>query len=700
MTPTTPRAIALLAWIASILPGAHAIYKDDAGVLDFSVATAGHGAFEWARSVSDADLLITTDVPGAHSRSSCFVAGRSLSTGTLRWRRNVCSVPDPETQAHGIAMGTSVSSEAFFYTVDNAGVVRAWTVANGDLLWDAKVAPAVPTNGSRKPRVFAVNEGTVAVASGESELVLLDASTGSLADTIRVDGSGRGSGSVDFFSVKATSESSLSLSFAMARAAAGDDTFAGNDFLVGSYERGGKVKVGAGGLSGSAKAVVADSVRVIGDDVWAVTALGEVVQNGRVLPASSWVGDWDRVLAVKATTDPSVVALSGTSGGTQGGEEEEQATMVLFRKDDVTSSSSSSSQWKRIHTGKASAAVYSPKGGWILETPPGQSARLFDATSGASLPVAGAAFGADGDSVTIATVLEESAASSTVLIGTERGTTTVLEVSSSSSSKDIRMLWTAEEGLSSISSAIILDASHMGSDDLVEEQDEVAYRLSLTGRWKAQWQELSEILTTANGLIGSNSKKYRDHLFGFLKVSALLSSKSHRLWGMSTAGDDRGAIRWSLDLPKAAVWHSMVHGTTNAARAAHGIHGDTHSREILVLSALPDRVEWMCIDGTSGAVNARDSVAVVAGSSIAQVVPVYGPSTGGCRQAALLLGEDLSLTTVPGDGPTTALVQKQLHKTPNGLYTHKIDKVSNTVQSYRIAAASSSSSSSSSPSMP
>jgi len=340
MTPTTPRAIALLAWIASILPGAHAIYKDDAGVLDFSVATAGHGAFEWARSVSDADLLITTDVPRAHSRSSCFVAGRSLSTGTLRWRRNVCSVLDPETQAHGIAMGTSVSSEAFFFTVDNAGVVRAWTVANGDLLWDAKVAPAVSTNGSKKPRVFAVNEGTVAVASGESELVLLDASTGSLADTIRVDGSGSGSGSVDFFSVKATSESSLS--FAMARAAAGDDTFAGNDFLVGSYERGGKVKVGAGGLSGSAKAVVADSVRVIGDDVWAVTALGEVVQNGRVLPASSWVGDWDRVLAVKTTTDPSVVALSGTSGGTQG-EEEEQATMVLFRKDDVTSSSSSSS---------------------------------------------------------------------------------------------------------------------------------------------------------------------------------------------------------------------------------------------------------------------------------------------------------------------------------------------------------------------
>eukprot|EP00536_Pseudo-nitzschia_multiseries_P002144 jgi/Psemu1/317813/estExt_fgenesh1_pm.C_280025 len=545
----TTRAIALL---AILLPGAHAIYKDDAGVLDFSVATAGHGAFEWARSIPEIDLLITTDGPTSsntntntkQSSSSCFVAGRSLSTGNLRWRRNVCSVSDSESRAHGIAMsgdgdgdGDNNNNEQF-YTVDNAGVVRAWTVDNGDLLWDAKVAPGSSSN----PRVFAVpQQNAVAVASGDSELVLLDATTGTTKDTIGVDNKeGR---VVEWFSVKAAaSGSSSSLSLAYASVAAGGDTFAGKDFAVASYETGGALKASsAGTLASGAKAVVVDSV------------------------------------------------------------------------------------------------------------------------------------------------LEESATSSTVLIGTERGTTTVLKVSSSS----IEVLWTAEEGLASVSSAIILDASHMGSDDLVEEQDEVAYKLSLAGRWKAQWQELTELVSTANGLIGTVNSRYRDHLFGFLKVSALLSSKSHRLWGMSTAGEDRGAIRWSLDLPKSALWHSMVHGTTNAAKAAHGIHGDTHSREILVLSALSDRVEWMCIDGTSGAVNARDTVPISGSSSIAQVVPVYGTSTGGCRQAALLLGADASLTTVPADEPTAALVQKQLHKTPNGLYTHKVDRVANTVESYRVSSSAS-----------
>jgi hypothetical protein len=127
----------------------------------------------------------------------------------------------------------------------------------------------------------------------------------------------------------------------------------------------------------------------------------------------------------------------------------------------------------------------------------------------------------------------------------------------------------------------------------------------------------------------------------------------------------------------------MVHGTTNAATVAHGIHGDTHSREILVLSALEDTVEWMCIDGTSGAINAQDSIPLE--SPIVQILPVYATSTGGCRQASLLLGADSSLTVVPADAPTKTLIQNQLQKTPNGLYTHSINRDTNTVESYRVS---------------
>mmetsp|Transcript_15598 Transcript_15598/g.25261 ORF Transcript_15598/g.25261 Transcript_15598/m.25261 type:complete len:488 (-) Transcript_15598:63-1526(-) len=127
----------------------------------------------------------------------------------------------------------------------------------------------------------------------------------------------------------------------------------------------------------------------------------------------------------------------------------------------------------------------------------------------------------------------------------------------------------------------------------------------------------------------------------------------------------------------------MVHGTTNSAKAIHGINGDTHSREILVLSATPDSLNWMCIDGTSGAVNAQDSIRVT--SPIIQINPVYGTSSGGCRQASLLLHEDLSITVVPADAETLELAKKQLDKTPNGLYTHKIDKISNQVESYQVS---------------
>ena len=155
------------------------------------------------------------------------------------------------------------------------------------------------------------------------------------------------------------------------------------------------------------------------------------------------------------------------------------------------------------------------------------------------------------------------------------------------------------------------------------------------------------------------------------------------MWGMATSGKSRGTIRWSLDLPKTAMWHSMVHGTTNSAKAVHGINGDTHSREILVLSASPTSLDWMCVDGTSGAVNAQDSIQV--DSAVVQIVPIYGTSSGGCRQASLVLHEDLSITVVPADAETIALAKTQLHKTPNGLYTHKIDKTSSHVQSYQVS---------------
>jgi len=668
---------------------ASAIYKDDVGVIDFSVATAGHGSVGWASfhrggdNGDDDDLVFTSDLPDRRTgATSCYVAARGIRDGKMVWRRNVCSVSDDVAAAHSV-----VASETAVYTVDHRGIARAWTAETGDLLWEARV-PAAAANGVGPPKLFFVDvpglRGLVAVSAG-SDLVFLDAATGDTADTVRAPGSASDGKHVEWLSVLSPEASSPTLKLAFARVGNGDRLISGGgDFFAGTYAPGGDFKPSAG--MHRAKNIVADSVRsfaTAGGEVhfWAVTTSGAVAHsvNGgssNIVPAKDWKGSWDAAVRVEPTADPSVVLLSGRASD----DADADATMEAFRYD--------GSSWKPLAAeggGANSAVAVAPSLGMVLATPRDRSVEVRSADSGAALDLVGDAFGGDGDSVAVVSVSERGD-SAMILIGTERGTTTLLSLAKSGNGNgkaDLTVLWSAEEGLANLSSAIILDASHLGSDDLVEETKEVAYRLSMAGRLKAQWREIGAMLSTANGLIGDGSDNYRDHLFGFLKVSALLSSKNHRIWGLSSSGADRGSIRWSLDLPKTALWHSMVHGTTNAPKAVHGIHGDTHSREILVLSASPGRVDWMCIDGTSGAVNAQDSIPVAA--TIRQVVPVYGASTGGCRQASLLLGDDRSLTAVPADAPTGALIRTQLSKTPNGLYAHTIDAVDGKVESFRVS---------------
>mmetsp|Transcript_16370 Transcript_16370/g.33730 ORF Transcript_16370/g.33730 Transcript_16370/m.33730 type:complete len:990 (-) Transcript_16370:81-3050(-) len=623
------------AWIlllgALLLPVADAIYKDDVGVLDFSVATAGHGPVEWASF--HGDLLLTS------AGDSCFVAARSIESGSLAWRRNVCS-----TEGGSKAVAVSKDTNTVV-TVDNTGIVRSWSLDGGGLLWDVKVA----TDTNSPPSIF-FEGGLLGIGAGSS-MIFLAPMTGANLSEISVSAPKDGQ-HVEWLALSASQ---------VAVAVVDSATGILSDFSVGRLD---PFKPTSGKLKG--KDVLANTVVATpGFNFWAVTASGSAVSSVHgVISPKDFDSEWTSIVGVQASSDD-VVSISGKSADAT------EATMEAFRYDGT---------WKRISVSSANSAVAIALG-VVVTTPMGSSVEVHDYSSGKALDVGGDVFGSDGDSVTIVSVQEDSE-SAKILIGTERGSTTLVSLAKSGSSVELSVHWTAEEGLSSLSSAIILDASHLGSDDLVEEQDSIAYKLSMAGRLKAQWQEIGTLISTMSGLIGSKEFNYRDHLFGFLKVSALLSSETHRMWGMSTGGADRGSIRWSLDLPKTAVWHSMVHGTSNAANLANGIHGDTHSREILVLSASPGQVDWMCIDGTSGAINAQDSVAIT--SPIQQVVPVYGSSTGGCRQASLLLGEDLSLTVVPADAQTESLVQTQLQKTPNGFYTHQIDRSSSTVHSYRV----------------
>jgi len=618
---------------AMLLQPSEAIYKDDVGVLDFSVATAGHGPVEWASF--HGDLLLTS------AGDSCFVAARNVDDGSLAWRRNVCSIEGKKAVA---------SSDDAVFTVDDSGIVRAWTMEGGDLLWDVKVE-----NNHAPPSIF-FDSGSLGVGAG-NDILLLDPSTGATLDM---------TGIPETKDEHHLEWKGLYGNKAVMAVVHSESGMAPSDFFVGSF--GASFK----SLSGKFKAKNMIASSVVSNSLeryFALTGSGSVVSSAHgVISPKDFLPEWKTVVSVKPIGED-LLQVSGKTSKTA------EATMQVFRYDGA---------WKPISdSGTNSAVAVAPKLGLVVTTPTDRSVEVHDLSSGKALKLEGDIFGSDGDSVAIVSVTEDSSGAK-ILIGTERGSTTMVSLAKSSGdSVELSVDWTAEEGLASLSSAIILDASHLGSDDLVEEQDSIAYKLSMGGRFKAQWQEIGALLSTANGLIGDKAYNYRDHLFGFLKVSALLSSETHRMWGMSTGGKDRGSIRWSVDLPKTAKWHSMVHGTTNAANLANGVHGDTHSREILVLSGSRNKIDWMCIDGTSGAINAQASVEI--SSPIQQVVPIYGSSTGGCRQASLLLGKDLSLTVVPTDAQTESLVQSQLEKTPNGFYTHRVDRDSSMVRSYRVS---------------
>jgi hypothetical protein len=708
MMGSIQRALFLLLWLGGSIHRhrknrlaifCNALYAEDAGVLDFTVATAGHGAVGWAYPYKD--TVITTDVlfQGGTEKSStsCFVASRHQSDGSLVWRRNVCS-ESGKNQAHSVA---TLSGGDVFFTADHVGVVRAWTLENASLLWDAKVDPL----SNPKLWVISGSKELVAVASQEV-LIFLNAETGEKFDTINaliaMDGNLR-KGQTVLWLALANISGSNNLKGVFAYVNVDGIIQSGNDIYYAELEVGNDQFKSVRSWN-KGKHIIADSVGLqsMADGHWRAFAimksgaavvdvsLGDSSNTADEIAASKFHPKWTSVVAVEATNQPSIVRMFGKASP------DAESTMALFRFDNA-------SGWERLYgledppNIEFSSMMYCPPAELVLST--GSDALIVyrhdsmndGSTAGSThqrlspltpLTTSGDVFVPDGDSITSASVIGCSPDKVAALLCTERGSTTLLSLVVQESNVIVKVDWAAEEGLSKLSSVVFVDASHLGFDDLVEEQDVVASKLSLTGRLASQWENTLK-LVSADGLFEAVSHSNRDHIFGFVKVAALLSSHTHRIWGMNTAGKARGTVRWSLDLPKAALWHSMVHGTTNSAKAIHGINGDTHSREILVLSATPSSVEWMCIDGTSGAVYAQDSVTV--SSQILQILPIYGPSSGGCRQGALLLHENLNITVVPLDGETMALAKKQLHKTPNGLYTHYIDEVSNQIQSYQVS---------------
>lgn len=645
-------------WLGFLLlsTSVSALFEDDAGHLDFMVETTGHAVTRFAESLNG--ILLTSDGTSKTS-SSCYVAGRSTEDGSLLWRRNVCATPS-DGQNHAIA-----TLGKYFYTVDDTSTVRAWTIKDGNLLWDAKVPST-----SGKPQIWTFvtgGKGYVIVPSDE-ELNILEAGRGAVVDTIHVLKSLSTSSQTiksgehfEWLFALPNPSNSGNVSFLISFVKDGITT--GGRMVMLELEIGNDEIVSTKTLSHVKSSIVASSVQpqLVGTS-WQGIALATdgsplsfslESQSSKTLPVSQF----KKVTSIRSTSVPSVISIQGVD------EESLQESQSVFRFD--------SGSWQDV---KFSAMAQCDEANLVLGLN-NESLKVYREKE--TVAVTGDWYVPDGDIIEQFSVVECSAESVTALLSTASGTTTLLSLSVSGDSVEVKVRWTAEEGLGSISSAVILDATHLGADDLVEEQGAVIHKLSLSARLESQIDAIASTFSSAGAV------DQRDHLFGFVKIAVLLSQKAHRVWGLNTSGSDRGAMKWSLDLPKGSDWHTLVHGTTNSASALHGINGGTHSREILVLSASESSVEWKCIDGTSGAVIAQDEKGI--DSPVIQVLPVYGGG-GRCRQAALLLHENLSATVVPWDEESIVTVKEHLQKTPNGLYSHFVNKKESKVVSLQVFA--------------
>jgi len=640
----TSKALCSLWFIAST----SALHREDAGLLDFTLVTSGHGVTKHVGVHGDS--ILTTD------DSSCYVASRSIANGSLLWRRNVCGRKGSE---HSLAFTDTV-----FFTMDSSGLARSWDKATGALLWDTQM------KGNGKSGVWAVG-GEYVLVSTEGEIFILKAKDGSIVDRISF--------------VKGLNQKLKSGETPQVLSVVSEDGSHMQGVIAYVQEDGTSNRIWSVNMQVgndeflSIKSIHLDSLVVSSLETYftqgsfyglGVTTSGNAAifsLEGKtdVIDASSWSESWVKVVAVRPTNNDFAIAVHGIDGEGKNG-------MRLYE--------GFGSRWRPLNGSPVNGVVAYCRAAKLVVEMGSDSLAAFIASSSPT-PMSGDVFLSDGNFVENLSVLECTTDSLGVLLSTSGGTTTQVSFSVASTSVSTKVRWSAEEGLASISSAVMLDASHMGSNDSSEEKDIISNRLSVSSRLSAQAESLLSLFSLGSSSAGGFSA--RDHTFGFVKVAALLSQKNHRMWGLETSGPNRGSMRWSLDLPNTALWHTMVHGTTNSPAAFHGINGGTHSREILVISAASDFVEWKCIDGASGAVHAASTSTVT--SPVSQVIPIYG-STGSCHQASLLLHEDRSVSMIPGDSETFALIKEQLTRASNGMYTHVVDKVMSTVESYQVAA--------------
>eukprot|EP00956_Cyclotella_meneghiniana_P020747 scaffold37054_cov72-Cyclotella_meneghiniana.AAC.2 len=715
-----------------------ALHADEAGLTDFLIRTPGHGhhGVQYGQTLKvDDDIVWVTSESGPGSidskkaaDTSCYVAGRNVTDGAVLWRVNACSSPDGSHSA--LVVGEMV------HTLDDRGLLTGWKMDG--LKWNVDVISSFDSQENvEASRLISANYkgnaiiGSVLQREGDEYLVIHDSLTGeavtpaalsakTLLQKAKLKSSSRShiigmlssnsklgiisgysndKNEVNLSSVAYTeleagqSASTIVLKLAgdvsnVALTAASIRAFAFKERVyVMGIEKGknSKFSIATFGTRGK----IGGKVISMGFPQLEFTGISvdESTETGRVLGIVGEDVKGRRVVSVVTVKEKTEGELFFDKNSTG----ENHDALVYCSNMDMALGASEREDGSTVIS--SSGAVI--KGDNTLSSSSGEKSI--------------ASF------VDMAYLVECKADFMTVAFTTKGGTTSTIRLDKhDSTAYTAKELWTTEEALGSISSAVFLDETHavsMSSDGSVnadEEEKNALQKLEFSSRMQAQMSSLKNFLfeggifssLASMALMSDEKKAERNFHFGFAKLSILLSESMSRIIALDTAKE--GKVVWAMNLNPDGVVHKVIHGgQSSSLNDPHG-YGGVHDHELLVMSLVPTKskpkssIEWRCFDGMTGKVFSNDTVTVSSG--IAQIVPLRSHlhhSTNdnrSCRQVALVIHDDDSISLIPDSDRSYAIADEAMSSAEkSGLFVHTIDKDSGVFRAMRVARKSGSS---------
>ena len=677
-----------------------AMFEDDIGKSDFVVATAGHGGPDGLTGAwlsSDGTGLITSggvrsggsyyneDVvdddedrqqggeyilgpfidngsstasgtaTGEHG-SSCNLASRSVATGELLWRRNVCSTASSTYAAYASKV------HAMVYTLDTSGAFRGWSDGEGVLMFDVPATTtATASSSTAEPKVFGTTVqwgsdnveviGGVTSADGEDEVVTLyDGSTGTSigtlsAKTLLSDAKAKGGGATKVLGMSngavlvgyVKDDGSIVSSNGMAVVGIKVNTIrtttADGEALEASLEvtSANAIKVDGGVkssmLSGTVQVFATDDGKV---NIAAVSDGGSAVITMSVDPTSGSASGaetalstmhplWTAVHSVHPQPTNGYIAVSGTD--TRYPRTRLTSALFVYADGKVGEQVYTGPQAKQDEETEYDATVYCSDRQIAFERE-GDTGKVQVKAFGVKESEITSKLGISGDvelptddAVTDVMVLSCTTSEMSILAITSGKMTAFLNLKLAAG-VDVELAWTAEEALAFVTDAIFLDTATDDASDS-DEDEALLQSLTLSSRLSSQMNSfrnfvsggfLSDVISifmSASGLEGTDAdSKKKERAFGFAKVAVLLSPGAVFGMDVSTASSGRGTILWRMTLDPNAAWSKIVHGGATAKSLAGGGQDKhaLHSHEVMVISYVAAVGSWQQEEGTKDCV--------------------------------------------------------------------------------------------------